>query len=299
MSAPRHVNDGSTRPPRLAIYGNEWAMGELPQWPHDRAWSFEETADRMVAAGFHGIQAGIGNRMLVESRGLRFATSGRVNTPAEVGPHVKAAADAGADCTTLHAGWGMESDAAVDALLDAVNEASARHGLPAYIETHRATIAQDLLRIQQFIWRRPEVRFNGDFSHLYCAGEVCYPGFENVRDHFRPILERVCFFHGRISNGESMQIDVGDGRDNAHVRNFQWLWETGMGHWLARARPGDILPFAPELGPPSSGYSITFTDSAGRVAEISDRWAQTLVLKRLAEECWAQAVESMPRAAPK
>src|SRR5579862_2278158 len=72
----------------------------------------------------------------------------------------------------------MEADAEVDALIDSVNEASARYDLPAYVETHRATAAQDLWRIQQLIRRRPDVRFNGDFSHLYCGGEVVYPGFD-------------------------------------------------------------------------------------------------------------------------
>ncbi len=292
MPSPDHVNDGSIRPPRLAIYGNEWAMGELPRWPHKRPWSFEEVAQKMVAAGFEGIQASLGKKKQVESLGLRFATSGRVNTPAEVEPHIKAAADAGADCTTLHAGWGMESDSEIDAMIDAINGASARFNVPAYIETHRATLAQDLWRITQFVGRRPDVRFNGDFSHLYCGGEVTYPGFQKVRDHFRPVLERVCFLHGRVSNGESMQIDVGDGEGNVHVPHFRWLWETSMRHWLSRARPGDILPFAPELGPPSSGYSISFMDGAGQCAEISDRWTQTLVLKRLAEECWAEAAMS-------
>ena len=63
---------------------------------------------------------------------------------------------------------------------------------------------------------------------------MIYPGFDKVRHHFQPILERVCFFHGRVSNAESIQIDIGDGEKNDHVNNFTWLWETSMRHWLAR-----------------------------------------------------------------
>jgi len=291
MTPSRHVNDGSTRPPRLAIYGNQWAMGELPRWPNQHPWSFQETLDRMVAAGFAGIQADLNMRGVAADCGLRFATSGRINTPDAAAPLIGGARDAGADCITLHVGWGLESDAEIDALLDAVHAAAAKYDLPAYIETHRATIAQDLWRIGQFVARRREVRFNGDFSHLYCGGEVVYPGFAQVLPHFVPVLERVCFLHGRISNGESIQVDVGEEREHpqhAHVQNFQRLWESSMRHWLARSRPGDILPFAPELGPPSSGYSITYRDDDGTVVEISDRWAQTLLLKRLAEECWCR-----------
>ena len=289
MSAPGHVNDGSSRAPRLAIYGNEWAMIELPRMPRDRAWTFEETADKMVAAGFHGIQCDLKYKPILEARKLRFATSGRVNTPAQAEPHIKAAAENGADCTTLHVGWGMESDAEIDALIDAILAASARHHLPAYIETHRATIIQDVWRTTQLLQRCPDVRFNADLSHYYCGGEVPYPGFAAVRNYYLPVLERVGFFHGRISNGQSMQVDVGDGQGNLFAEHFQWLWETGMRHWLARAQAGDILPFAPELGPPRDNYAITYRDASGALTEISDRWAQTLVVKRLAEECWARA----------
>ena len=50
------------------------------------------------------------------------------------------------------------------------------------------------------------------------------------------------------------------------------------------ARPGDVLPFASELGPPR--YAITLPD--GR--EFSDRWEQSLVMKKLAEQAWERAI---------
>lgn len=57
----------------------------------------------------------------------------------------------------------------------------------------------------------------------------------------------------------------------------------GMCAWLKNARPGDVLPFASELGPPA--YAII--DPAGR--EICDRWEQSLVMKRLAQQAWEKA----------
>ena len=56
-----------------------------------------------------------------------------------------------------------------------------------------------------------------------------------------------------------------------------------MHAWKRDAQPGDIFPFASELGPPR--YAITLPD--GR--EFSDRWAQSLVMKRLAEQAWEMA----------
>ena len=184
----------------------------------------------------------------------------------------------------------MESDPEMDALVDAILEASVKHGLPAYIETHRATITQDIWRTTELVRRRPDVRFNGDFSHFYCGNEVTYPGFANFRRHYQSILERICFFHGRISNGHSMQVDVGDGRDNPHAMDFQWLWETGMRCWLRAARsPGTSF-----LSPPNWVRPATTTRSpAGPPRESSPKLpigrAQSLVIKRLAEESWLAA----------
>ena len=58
-----------------------------------------------------------------------------------------------------------------------------------------------------------------------------------------------------------------------------------MAGWLKRAGKGDVLPFRIELGPPD--YAIR--DLSGR--EISDRWAQTLVFRTLAERLFNEAVK--------
>ena len=285
--APPNVNDGSANPPRLVAYGNNWGLLELPQLPHEKPWSFDEIVDRMIAGGFGGYQGGTGQGDAVRSKGLRFSVGTRISTAAEANDTVKAAADDGADSVAAHAGWGLEDDAEMDAIVYAILEASANYKVPVYIETHRATITQDIWRTVQLVKRIPEIRFNGDFSHFYTSHEMTYQGFDNVRKHLVPILERVGFFHGRIGNGECMQVDVGDGTTNPHAVNLKSLWTESMGYWKLSARPGDILPFAPELGPPSSNYSITYTAADGRVTELSDRWQQSAVLKRLAEEAFA------------
>jgi hypothetical protein len=56
-----------------------------------------------------------------------------------------------------------------------------------------------------------------------------------------------------------------------------------MAGWLQKAQPGDILPFTCELGP--IYYSIP--DLSGK--EISDRWQQALIIRRLAEDAWTDA----------
>jgi len=83
-----------------------------------------------------------------------------------------------ADCSTLHVAWGIEDDAAVDRLVGDIFNASTKHDLPLYVETHRATITQDMWRTVELTKRHPDLRYNGDFSHWYTGQEMCYGGFD-------------------------------------------------------------------------------------------------------------------------
>ena len=88
-----------------------------------------------------------------------------------------------------------------------------------------------------------------------------------------------------------MQNDIGDGRGEL-AQQFKKLWSMGMATWLKKSQPGDVLPFTCELGP--TPYAIT--DLSGR--EISDRWEQSLIIRRLAEEAWSDAEASIQPSEP-
>ena len=276
------TNDGSALPPRLLVYGNTWGMLELPRGSAPNSWTFTQCLEQAAAAGFDGFQTGPGNAKEVRSFGLRLACSGRTSTAEDVAKLAAPAAEAGADCLTVHLGWGMESDDEIDALIDAVAEASARFSLPIYPETHRATAFQDIWRTCRAIERRPQLRFNGDFSHFYCGQEMGYPGFATSFNYLTPIIERTRFLHGRVSDGQCMQVNLADPAKRAHLENFATLWRAVYTAFSAQAGPGDFLAFTPELGPPSSGYSITIPAENGARQELADRWADTLLLKDLA-----------------
>jgi hypothetical protein len=244
---------------------------------------------KLVEAGFDGCQASPELAPTVRSFGLRFMSSARANTADDVESKVRNAAEAGADALTLHLGWGREDDNSIDHMIDTVLAASVKWKLPVLPETHRATAFQDVWRTLQAVRRRPELRFNGDFSHFYCGQEWLYEGFDPVLNAIQPILERCSCLYGRISSSQSMQVDVGDGRTHPHAQNFKKLWTAVFRAWKSRAGAGALFPFVPELGPPSSGYSLTLPDGNGGLYEVSDRWQQSLVLKRLAEEAFVDA----------
>ena len=275
MSAPRD--------PRLRCFMNIQALNGLPQRTGN-------TLEAIRAAGYDGVQfiQPIEHELKAEAMrmGLGVCGSGRVNTPAEAAPLAEEARGEGFECLTLHVGWGIEDDDAAWALIDAVLEASAMHSIPLYPETHRATIFQDPWRTLGFLRRFPSLEFNGDFSHWYTGTEMVYGGFENKLEFIRPVLGRIGFLHGRVGNPCSMQVDVGDGgiEDRPYVGHFRAFWTESFLGFLRRRPLPDRFCFTPELLGPEIYYARIFD---GR--EESDRWQQSLVLVRIARECFADA----------
>lgn len=274
---------------RLRCFMNLQAFDGMPQKPEGDLAAIRD-------AGYEGVQfsqpldSARKNAALALSLGV--CGSGRVNTPAEAAPLAKQAHDEGLECLTLHVGWGTEDDKEAAALIAAILDASVKHSIPLYPETHRATIFQDPWRTVQFLKRFPELEFNADFSHWYTGTEMVYGGFENKLDFIRPVLARIGFMHGRIGNPGSMQVGIGDGSPDAdfaqhpYVAHFRALWTESFLGFLRRRPATDRFCFAPELLEPDIYYARVFD---GR--EESNRWEQSLVLVRIAQECFAEALK--------
>jgi hypothetical protein len=250
--------------------------------------SFEpsRSLDELAGAGFTGVQfAGPANpheRKACLDRNLGITGSGRVNTPEEAAALAEQSSGEGYECVTVHAGWGMEDDREAHRLIEAILTASSRFRIPLYVETHRATIFQDIWRTVQFVHRFPELRFNGDFSHWYAGQEMVYGGFENKLLFIAPVLDRVRFVHGRIASPGCIQvaIDPAAAPEPSYVTHFRQLWTASFqGH----QNSGEDCPmyFVPELLAPAIYYARTFHG-----VEESDRWQQSLFLKDIAAECF-------------
>lgn len=267
---------------------NELALADMPFA------NLMAALEPIRAAGYEGIQTA-GETISLEARGecarlgLRMAASGRVNLPDEAGPMAARMSDAGFIAATLHVGWGMEDDDAARALIEAVLSASEKYRLALYVETHRATIFQDIWRTVQFTRWYPDLRFNGDFSHWYTGQELVYGGFENKVKFLEPVFRRVRFLHGRIGNPGCIQVDIGEGETEGQpfVAHFRELWKASMAGFKESAAAGDVLVFTPELLASGIYYARLFRDADGKLHEEGDRWQQSLVLCRIARECFA------------
>lgn len=199
----------------------------------------------------------------------------------------------GYELTTLHVGDGLESDAQMDAYAASVIEASTRHGYPLFIETHRATITQDIRRTIDLIARFPELRFNADLSHWYTGQEMTYGDFDARLRALEPFFDRVRYMHGRVGDPGSIQRSPIVAHGEPFLDDFRRMWRACFLGFLRTAGPGEVLPFAPELLPHSVQhggggglarmyYARLASSGRGRLREESDRWADAMALLAIA-----------------
>jgi sugar phosphate isomerase/epimerase len=280
-------NDGSQNPPRLQVQHSLWSLLKLPMNALEE-WTLPEKCERVKEAGFAGIECWLDehdeqrHKDVLDAAGLRLTLGHHPNSLEDVRRAVAQAVRLKADflfAQPLHPYVPLSE--AVPFLREA-RKIAHDHGMTLFIETHRNNIPESLNQALELVARMPEIRFTGDFSHFIVIGEFYGWEGEGAIEKMRLILERTSHLHGRISNGEQVQVDVGDGTGDT-AQFFVKIWAETMRAWKRMAGPGDVFPFASELGPPR--YAMTLPD--GR--EFSDRWEQSLVMKRLAEEAWALA----------
>jgi hypothetical protein len=283
-----NTNDGSTDSPALRIGLNAGTLAGLPTFSTAPRGTEAEILSAVRAAGFEAYQGD--DPDLCRAAGLVPSGAGRVSAVGEAAPLARRLRDQGFDCATLHVGWGMEDDDAVFRVVEDILAASETERFPLYIETHRATITQDIWRTVKLTERFPEIRFNGDFSHWYTGLEMVYGDFDKKLEFAAPVFERVRYLHGRIGNPGSMQV-AGQGMNDAapYVTHFREMWTRSMVGFLRTAKPGDYLTFAPELLIPAIFYARTFPGPDGTPVEEGDRWEQALIYVQIAKECFTAA----------
>lgn len=284
-------NDGSQDAPKLRVGHSLWSLLKLPMncdFDGATEWTIDEKFARVKAAGFEHVECWFdGSDMdataeALKRHDLRLVMGYRPFGVADTLGAIEVAARLGADFVFAHlANAFTPLDKAVEIVREG-RKIAADHGLPYFVEVHRGTFTETIPQALQLIERVPEIRFTADLSHFVVVGEFYGWEDEGAMEKMRPILERTSHAHGRISNGEQVQVDVGDGTNDT-AQFFVRLWTEMMRNWKQGAELGDVFPFSSELGPPR--YAMTLPD--GR--EFSDRWQQSLVMKKLAEQAWANA----------
>ena len=294
MSDWNSIQSGKPGPPRLSIEQSWWAMGGLGEGGTE--WTMEQKFEKVAEAGYHGISAVIPPpaeqdiwHTLLDRYGLSFSGIAFPSSPESLQEELRTASSFGrVQYMNIQVMDAFVVDQEAEHLLDSLLRTAEGEHMPTFVETHRGTVTQDLIRTVNYVKQLPQLKLIIDLSHYVVAGEMNGTSAA-AEQHFEALLDRTAGIHARISNGEQVQIDIGLEGDHPMVPHFTRWWRKGMSRWLAGAAAGQILPFVTELGPPGY-YAITTTASTGEMVEISDRWQQALLFKQLAEQEWRQAV---------
>lgn len=287
-SEPANTNDGSAAPPRLLAGISFLTPAELPEWSEGPQGDRAAIYAAVKAAGYEAIQT-LEPQAAIDA-GL--IPTGLMRIFDDVDQMADAAMkwhDAGCDCSTVQLGTGLESDREMFRLAEAMLDISAALDHPIYLETHRATMTQDIRRTLDLIKVFPELRFNGDFGHWYIGHELTYGDMDMKFDAMRPVFERTRFMHLRVSSNAFGQLTASDPAEARHLDYYRRMWTASFEGFLRNARPGDYFAVHPELLPARAFYPKMVPGPDGVMREESDRWTESAFLIEVARQCFAEA----------
>lgn len=268
--------------PTLGLAESFWAL-------QNRDLSITESIEQAVENGFSYFEVGLRPERIEQARrlllqfDLRLIAQGWATTASEAVFFFQQAADLNAAALNLQLGHAYMSSSEATDLFGQIQDQSDIFGIPLLIETHRGRITQDLYRTAQWVRQCPGVTIALDLSHYIVAGENVGGDEQLFHQHLASLLERTAIIHGRISNGQSIQV-AADASHGADVHLFHTVWQRAMQCWLADAPADAVFIFEPELGPPPYA-PIT---PAG--IESCSRTEQSRVLLNMARTAWTAAL---------
>jgi hypothetical protein len=281
----------------LLCYQSLWAtelrcagVAELP---------VPERFDRVKDAGYDGLAIDLGALDLpaAQSYVREYARTGLkglvIAFPASIEalrPALHLAKDIGAPFVVV---VGKVMPLAVEDMIPVVHgwlRVAAEEAIPIQFETHRNCITNDLFSTLLMLDAVPEMRMCADLSHYVVDREMMLPIAPQMQSYVSRILERSDSFQGRIATRSQIQVPIGFAQHRVWLEIFLGWWKEGFSSWRMRA-PNQDLVFLCELGPPN--YAIT--DANGD--ELSDRWEEALLLRRLALKIWTEVADGAAQAA--
>jgi sugar phosphate isomerase/epimerase len=274
---------------RILVYQALWAMDRLST-PEA---SMAEKFDRVREAGFDGMAIDLGALTLEQADATvrHFRRSGLAGGltafPASIEGLRPVLALAHRIAAPFVVVIGQEMPVRLADMVPVIEgwlRVAEQEAMPIQFETHRNCITNDLYTTVQLLDAVPEMRLAADLSHYVVDREMPCPPPAALQELMSRILDRSDSFQGRVAARGQIQLALGFPQNAKWVALFREWWRQGFAAWLSRHAGEDAaMVFLCELGPPD--YAIT--DAQGR--ELSDRWAEALLLAQWAREIWTSA----------
>ena len=275
---------------RLQVFQALWAMDKLVSPEASTAQKF----DRVREAGFDGMAIDLGALSFSEAEATapHFARTGLLGgltafpkSVEDLRPALRLAHRIGAPYVVV---IGQEMPVEVAEMIPVIAgwlKIAEQEGMPIQFETHRNCITNDLFTTVQLLDAVPAMRLAADLSHYVVDREMPCPPPAPLAALITKILERSESFQGRVAARGQIQLPLEFPQNAKWVQLFRDWWREGFTAWYGRHLTDTApLVFLSELGPPD--YALTGAD--GR--ELSDRWAEALLLSRWAREIWSEVV---------
>lgn len=275
--------------PNIEFYQSLWAMER--RQPNTPEWSLEQAFAMAAEAGYHGICIDMGGgdvptveraEPLFKQHNLGCTICAFPDSVEALKPVLDMAARLDARFININARYFPFTPAQGAAFVTDSLALCATAGIPAYFETHRLTLTNDLLYTLQLLELVPELDMVADLSHYVVGREMPFPVDDFHNDLIDRILRRSVAFQGRVASREQVQVQLDFPQHQAWVDQFFSWWEQGFRYWRARHDTNATLNFLCELGP--TPYAITGPEGY----ELSDRWQEALLLKDRVAAIWAQ-----------
>jgi sugar phosphate isomerase/epimerase len=259
----------------------DFCFSGLSGLPRSSAAWRESAAERLSLLAAHGYQGVIawGGWEDIRNAGLIPCGMARICVPRDADDVATRHQCLGLDFTTVHAGTGFETDLEMDALAVAILHASATTGYRLHLETHRATMTQDVRRTLDLLTRFPNLPLTLDFSHWYTGHEMAYgEEFPQRLQRLAPLMRHVRSLQLRFGSTGRIQapLDPAAPHYQHHIAALDLCFEA-----LSTLDGRFTISCAPELLPARTedGQWIAY----GEESDSNDRFEDALALSRLAE----------------
>ncbi len=270
---------------RLLVFQSLWAMERRHTDGRER--SLEQNVRMIAGAGFDGLSAHYTDRTAVRrlaqlraDHGLDVEGQCFPRTVDDLQPVLENAVEFGAHHIDLQPDVRPRTVAECVALIDGWQRLAEQVDVPVYIETHRDRMTTDLYFTLDLLDTRPELRLLGDISHYLVGREFAWPVSDENHSLMHRILDQSWAFHGRVGSREQVQVELSFEPHRMWVDLFLDWWRYGFTSWRRRAGEHDTLAFTCKLGP--KPYAIVGRDGN----DISDRWAESLLLRDWIRTLW-------------